>query len=235
MAEPTSSDKRPTPSDKQPTSGTTWKNPIVWIAFLIIGGVFTLILFAMIGWDGGLLERLGTPQFARGLITYLFAITTICAAVVLLVASLTTLVGLPEAEANEKYQRGKDVLGLLLGVFGTIVGFYFGTSTEGGPGTQLTVTAPALSPDEVLPGQPTTLTSAVSGGSPPYRFAIGTSGDAFGDFESVQTNGVIVVQISGDAFPADGDYEVRLRVVDSIGTVKDADAELQRVPPPTAQ
>jgi hypothetical protein len=222
-----------TPSNDPSTSETTIKNPIVLIAFLIIAGVFLLLGFAMMGWDGGLVERLGTPHFARGLITYLFAITTIFAAVGLLVASLTTLAGHRDGLAEEKFRRGKDVLGLLLGVFGTIVGFYFGTATEGAAGTQLTVTAPALSPNEVLAGQTTTLTAAVSGGSAPYRFAIGTSADgSFGDFQPVQSNGVIAVPILGDAFPAAGSYEVRLRVVDSIGTVKDADAELERVPPP---
>jgi len=226
----------PTSPNSQPTSETTLKNPIVWIAFMIIGGVFLLIGFAMMGWDGGLVERLGTPHFARGMITYLFAITTICAAVGLLVASLTTLAGLPDGEAEEKFRRGKDVLGLLLGVFGTIVGFYFGTSTGDASATQLTVTTPALSPDEILANQSTMLTSAVSGGSPPYRFAIGTSASgSFGDFQPVQSNGVIAASILGNAFPSDGSYDVRLRVVDSIGTVEDADAELERVTTPAPQ
>src|SRR5262245_23989488 len=101
-------------------------NPVVLIALLILAGTFVLILCAILGIDSGVLARMADATFARGLITYLFTVVTVGTSVVLIVYSLTTT---PPAE-DRQFDRGKDVLSLLLGVFGTIVGFYFGSELK---------------------------------------------------------------------------------------------------------
>jgi hypothetical protein len=63
---------------------------------------------------------------ARGLITFLFAFCTI--AIILLVA-ITTF-WMPKDEVQIRFDKAKDLLTILIGVLGTILGFYFGTVTS---------------------------------------------------------------------------------------------------------
>src|SRR5215469_7491534 len=95
------------------------------IALLILGSVIGMIAVAIFGWDRGrVLTQMSQIDFARGLITYLFAVVTIGTAVLLIVSALTS----PADDThNARFQRGKEILSLLLGVFGTVVGFYFGS------------------------------------------------------------------------------------------------------------
>ncbi len=69
-----------------------------------------------------LLEQLAEPGVARGLITLLFAMGTIWIAIQLSSNVINRNV------TEQQYARGKDILTILVGLFGTIIGFYFGTS-----------------------------------------------------------------------------------------------------------
>ena len=89
----------------------------------------------MFGWDKGVLQSMSRTDYARGLITYLFAVVTIGTAVVLVVSALTTSA---DDQHEKRFQRGKEILSLLLGVFGTIVGFYFGAEIGKGAGGNFT-------------------------------------------------------------------------------------------------
>jgi hypothetical protein len=60
---------------------------------------------------------------ARGLITFLFAFATI--AIMLLVAITTFWMNKDEVQL--RFDKAKDLLTILIGVMGTILGFYFGT------------------------------------------------------------------------------------------------------------
>jgi drug/metabolite transporter (DMT)-like permease len=105
-------------------------HPVSVIALVILIGVFALIAAAVLDWDKGkVLVRLSEREFARGLITYVFAIGTVGIAVVLVVA---VLVG--GEEMKERFNLGKEVLSLLLGIFGTIVGFYYGSELSAAVG-----------------------------------------------------------------------------------------------------
>ena len=143
-------------------------NPVVLIALINIAGVFVLIGAAMIGIDKGVLKAMSQTEFARGLITYLFAVVTIGTAVVLVVFSLTHT-----DEDDSRFNKGKEVLSLLLGVFGTIVGFYFGSEVHDGNGIEeFSMAPPSLSAKQVSAGGKVTVTTYVSGGELPYRYSI---------------------------------------------------------------
>lgn len=150
---------------------TTFVNPIVIIALLILFAIFVLIGSAIIGFDSVLI-KMGRIEFARGLITYLFAVVTIGTAVVLVVSALT---GTETPTHKERFQRGKEILSLLLGVFGTIVGFYFGsevahTQTQA-PVVQI---APLRLSDQMgTSGGAVKLETFITGGTPPYRVGTG--------------------------------------------------------------
>jgi len=62
---------------------------------------------------------------ARGLITFLFAFSTI--AIILLVA-ITTF-WMPKEDVQIRFEKAKDLLTIVIGVLGTILGFYFGSLT----------------------------------------------------------------------------------------------------------
>jgi hypothetical protein len=76
---------------------------------------------------------------ARGLITFLFAFATI--AITLLVA-ITTF-WMPKDEVQLRFEKAKDLLTILIGVMGTILGFYFGTINSNPSPT--TTNAPSIS------------------------------------------------------------------------------------------
>jgi hypothetical protein len=128
---PTGADKakgaeKPAPNPKEWTAD--FSNPIVVLSLLILLSLFVMIGASMLGIDHGFLASMAKADLARGLITYLFAVVTIGIAVALV---LSTLVGPEPTDVNDgRFQRGKEVLSLLLGVFGTIVGFYFGSESS---------------------------------------------------------------------------------------------------------
>ena len=108
-------------SEDAPTGIKAYLNPVTILAGGMLLAIVLLIGASTLGLDKGLvLSKMGQIEFARGLITYLFAVVTIGTAVVLVVSALTT----EETPAHERrFERGKEILALLLGVFGTIVGF----------------------------------------------------------------------------------------------------------------
>ena len=103
------------------------KHPVVVIALALLGSVFVFIGAAIFGLDHGVLNSMAEKAFARGLITYLFSVVTVGTGVVLVVSALTR----DGAAQDEAFQRGKDIFALMLGLFGTIIGFYFGSEVAG--------------------------------------------------------------------------------------------------------
>jgi hypothetical protein len=151
-------------------------------------------------------------------ITYLFAVTTIGTAVVLVLAALTGALA-----KEEQYTRGKDILGLLIGVFGTIVGFYFGSEAHsaGDAVTPVSVSQPLLLDSLASPGDSVRMTAFVSGGTPPYTWGVST--DRSGDIEydnTVDSAGWIVARVRLPANVTEAEVALRLGVRDGAGNVE---------------
>ncbi|NKK76066.1 hypothetical protein [Rhizobium leguminosarum] len=156
------------PGDYTPTG---YRNPVVMLAMLILISLFLMIGASILGIDHGFLAGMARPELARGLITYLFAVVTIGIAVALV---LDTLIGPPPGDANDRrFQRAKEVLSLLLGVFGTIVGYYFGSeSSEASRPVPFELSSPDLSPLPVGPAAQVTVRAVIRGGLAPFRYGI---------------------------------------------------------------
>jgi hypothetical protein len=103
-------------------------------------------------------------EYARGLITFLFAVVTIGTALVLIVSAL---IGSEDSISEKQFQHGKEVFSLLLGVFGTIVGFYFGSTIPSTASAPLRVSALEVLPNTAVPGSVITTRPLVAGGVPP--------------------------------------------------------------------
>jgi hypothetical protein len=192
-------------------------HPIPLTVLLILISVFVLMYPTVFSNGGDVLTRMADHEFARGLITYLFAVTTIGTAVVLVMAALAGRL------SDEQLTRGKDILALLLGVFGTIVGFYFGAEAHSAsPATaQVSLTQPLLLDSLSSPGDTVRLTAYVSGGATPYTWGFSTSASGDLDYNrTLEADGWIVAKV---ALPRDSTVDqvpVRLGVRDRTGRVE---------------
>jgi hypothetical protein len=92
---------------------------------LIAVGVLGIISWALFMNDD-FNELIKNENFARGLITFLFAFGTIGIAVIIALSVFTSSAD-PE-EAKQRFYRAKEILTILIGILGTIVGFYFGAT-----------------------------------------------------------------------------------------------------------
>jgi hypothetical protein len=134
---------------------------------LAAAGVFLALALGYGIYSGALIGALGSPEYARGLITFLFATGTI--AVVLIVAIAIFWVDV--SEVGDRFTPAKDLLTILIGVLGTILGFYFGTAGNE-KASALSLADVVVAEDIVAPGGEATITGALSGGTAPYAYAI---------------------------------------------------------------
>jgi hypothetical protein len=103
-------------------------NVYFWAVLLGGGAIFALFGYAL---EPAMLAALARPEEARGLITFLFGVATVGIALVIVLAVFLST-GSKE-EIAERFRMGKDVLAVLIGVLGTIIGFYFGTGLASPP------------------------------------------------------------------------------------------------------
>jgi hypothetical protein len=185
-----------------------YSNPVVALAVLIIASVICLIGLAVFGVDKVVLCGMAKADFARGLITYLFAVVTIGCAVALIPHALVPTTDADDAH-EKRFQRGKEILSLLLGLFGTIVGFYFGSETVKGAQNEpamLQVSSLDLSPQPATTTGTLTIRAVVKGGSPPYRYGI-MQGKAASELTDVAAEGGWIVKQLPVRAPAQGESQ----------------------------
>jgi hypothetical protein len=195
---------------------TALGQPIPLFALVILGSVIVLIGANLMGWDrGGVLDKLKDGEYARGLITYLFAVGTIGAVVILILAALTGSGATEERDA--RFDKAKEIFSLLIGIFGTIIGFYFGSikAEEDAGRTDVAVAAP-LVPDTVTAGQPVSVISNASGGSPPYLYSVGFDVAAGAGFVK-RSQGWIREELPAPAVGKDSAVNVYVHVEDMAG------------------
>lgn len=154
-----------------PISNMTWERigPFVKLAaILIFSGLVLYFVWKATSGDFKLLNTLKDTEAARGLITFLIAGATVAIAVIL---ALGTIFGDKETY-KERFDSGKEVLTILIGVLGTIVGFYYGSTTTNTTVEQLQLATPVLSKQELREGETLNISTSVIGGSEPYTYQI---------------------------------------------------------------
>jgi hypothetical protein len=215
----------------RPATFAMLANPIVFIAVLMVLSVIVLIGSAVVGVDKVVLSGMARSEFARGLITYLFAVVTIGTAVVLVLAALLST---GDDVSEKRFQHGKEILSLLLGLFGTMVGFYFGAETAKTPKEEaavLRMSSPDVSPQVSEVGGRITVRAVVSGGTPPYRFGIGFSLDDLQPQDPVSATGWIVKEVPVPPKGRAGDMlVVRVVVIDASARRIDQASQVQLKP-----
>lgn len=225
-------DTQPTPPRELPVRGRLLaqliaQTPViaavsVTVLFcLIIGSLFFPYLFGYQS-ESSLLRELASLDQARGLITFLVAVTTVGIALILTVFVVVT----DDPGVKDKFVLGKEVLTGLIGVLGTIVGFYFGSvasQTSTAPPAPK-IAAFTIEPSTAKAGAPFKVVAKVTGVKAPIEYAISFKSDP----EIKTKTGISQSEdISEDfAIPekatAGSKIEVLLSVKDKSGKVIDA-------------
>jgi hypothetical protein len=215
-----------TPSPKPPLGLEMGWNPVTILACGIVLSIIALIAAALLGLDRGkFVDRMSEPDFARGIIAYLFAVTTIGVAVIVV---LSGMMGANSAQ----YTRGKDVLSLLLGVFGTVIGFYFGSAQlSDATVAALTVSPPLVAEGSARPGGTLTVTAFIQGGKAPYRYTI-KAGDGQTSAEAlVGPDGWLRASVQVPSSQStSGPVTITIEVTDGAGTVVTSKSEVPMGP-----
>ncbi len=199
------------------------------VPILIYGAIVVLILGVIIwGLSGqqGFLESLSDRTVARGLITFLITFTTVGIAIILAVSTIFSSSGDNE---DKRFDKGKQVLSVLIGLLGTIVGFYFGSSTDSKPTTstaqaQVLAIAPAnVSNLQPKKGDKFTISSFVSGGKAPYIYSITFDPTLLPPIKDAKSpDGVIRQEVAvPDTLAADAEVKYQITVIDSENKTAD--------------
>ena len=199
---------------------TRWLQQLT-VAQVLFGGVsfavLAIIVYALYHAGGGFLASLQNLEIARGLITFLVVFTTIVIAIILvLYITTSTLSG---DEVKNRFGFGKEVLTALIGILGTVLGFYFGQTAT--TSTSLQVAPVYISNAIPKKGESVVLYSFVSGGKAPYTYSVSFKPDiipAIPDKQSEQ--GTIQETITvPDTMPKDKDTEITFEIAikDSAG------------------
>lgn len=201
-------------------------NPVVLVVLTMLGGIYVLLWSVTFGYDKGLMANMIRHDFARGLITYLFAVTTIGTAVVLVLYGLTS--SSDDDKTEKRFQRGKEVLSLLLGVFGTVIGFYFASDIKSA--NALSISPLLLNPQFAVSGEDFTITTRVNG-SPPYQFGVGIGADSEIRYDqNVGQDSWVYVKRTAPAVSEPTSVDIKLSVKDSSDRTTAASAKLQVSP-----
>ncbi|HLK68283.1 MAG TPA: PASTA domain-containing protein [Bryobacteraceae bacterium] len=136
------------------------------VLFTVLGlVVLGVIIYGVTQPSGVFLNNLGKKEVARGLITFLIAISTVGIAIILSISTLLLPAG---DDGDKRFDRGKQVLTVLIGVLGTIVGFYFGSSTDTHSNPAITT---AALPDGAA-NQAYNFTLQATGGTQPLKWSV---------------------------------------------------------------
>jgi hypothetical protein len=179
------------------------------------------------------IESIGQTDQARGLITFLFAFATIGIAILMAIA----LMWMEREDVEARFAKAKDLLAILVGVLGTIVGFYFG-SAGGTTPKNLVVSAVRLLPPSVEPGARVAVSTRASGGAAPYQYDIIVT-DPSNKLTTTELNsggktsatGEISDQISIPKDASVPNLDVKVSVLDSKGAQAVSNAATLKITP----
>jgi hypothetical protein len=160
------SDTPPNPAEEESDDDNTFYGQTTkWLTLvtkiIVIIGLFIFVGYSL--WHGlsdqsVLVTKLSDPAFARGLITFIITVSTIGLAFAMIYQAFSD----DGNNADNKYRRAREIFASLMGVLGTIVGFYFGSAEKG---------SASLSVAEIQVIDKMVITN-ITGGTPPYRYQI---------------------------------------------------------------
>jgi hypothetical protein len=136
---------------------------LLGIAAVVIGAIG----YGLYSSDGQFLLQLQKTDVSRGLITFLVAVITVAIALSLVIWVLVS--NLDNEDLKIRFASAKEILSTLVGILGTILGFYFGSVDSEGE-RQLLLSELKFKNNEIV--------VSASGGTAPYRFTTNLPEDA---------------------------------------------------------
>lgn len=223
-------------NEQKPTHWDRFLSLLPWLGGITLGiigiGIAAAIVWGLFSHDS-IVRELASADLARGVITFIFAVGTIGIALLL---TIGVLVGNFKAD---EFAKAKEVLTHLIGVFGTILGFYFGTATDSHT-QKLDVAEIQVTDKQII--------THVSGGTGPYRYSImGTEKGFTPITDQVSKDGWIIQQLPTipqtgsitvdvmDSHDLKGSKEQKLStetsITNPISTAPASDTTTQSTPP----
>lgn len=148
---------------------------VQYIALAALAMPFVMLLYK--GLNNGSLN-LSDKEAARGMITFVVSVVTVAIGLFLVVGA-AFMSGSKDLE--KRFAFGKDVFTVLIGVLGTVMGFYYGQATAGAganANTQsqtaqtLQISAPQVNPAAPKINNEFTVTADISGGEGPFTYTV---------------------------------------------------------------
>lgn len=168
--------------DSPASKRSTFFTVLTGLQYLFMAGlafVFALLLYKGFNTPG---LDLSKTESARGMITFVVSVVTVAIALILVVGA-AFMSG--SKDLDRRFAFGKEVFTVLVGVLGTVMGFYYGqaAATGGGAnppgqtagqtaGQTIQISAPQLNPPAPKVGTDFTLTANVTGGEKPYTYSV---------------------------------------------------------------
>jgi len=168
-------------------------NPTTWSVSLVILLLIAVVLVIGSG-SRPFIDQLPELQFARGVITLVFVLFTIGFAAIVLIHGLFMS---DVAQEDRRFTRGREVLGLFIGIVGTIVGFYFGSVERATGVFDVAVVARYDAPDK--DGKDVVINAHASGGTPPYRFTVTVGNKKVTEEPISSEDGWLSMRVKGDS------------------------------------
>jgi len=199
-----------------------------FLAGVVTAGGFVVIILVMF-FNQPFFERLADKEVARGLITFLVALSTVGLALIL----ITYLIASKQENGDvvkENYQMGKEILNSMIGVLGTIIGFYFGSTINQNPVSNvsdqekpLKIISAKVEPDTIEVGGDFKVTAEISGGVAPYEYGISfIPNEGLVKKKDLPTDGVINEKYTlPDNYDPDRQLWVMLQIKDQVGGSQD--------------
>jgi hypothetical protein len=213
--------------DSPSAKRSTFFTVLTGLQYIFMAGlafVFALLLYKGFNTPG---LDLSKTESARGMITFVVSVVTVAIALILVVGA-AFMSG--SKDLDKRFAFGKEVFTVLVGVLGTVMGFYYGqAAATGGPnppgqaGQTIQIAAAQVTPPSPKVGTEFTLTANITGGEKPYTYSVTFSNPAAivgNPVVNQQSDGTISHKFTVASDPALADKPVgfTIQVKDSKGT-----------------
>lgn len=131
---------------------------------MLVSFALVIIILGAVIWPGSaLLSSLSYVETGRGLVTFLVTASTAAIAFMLIYHAFMP------GTVPERFRMAREIFTALIGILGTIIGYYFGVPKEADAGPP-----PAIEVEAAFDSATSTLSGEVKGGTPPYAITVGS-------------------------------------------------------------